>query len=54
MCRVRCRGSFERTFHLSGEVDVEHVEARLKDGILTLTLPKLHTTEHRHIEVSEE
>lgn len=53
VCRESCRGTFERTFRLPGEIDVEHVEAKLKDGILTLTLPKLHAEEHRRIEVTE-
>jgi HSP20 family protein len=53
VCRESARSSFVRTFHLPGELDVENVEAKLKDGILTLTLPKLHTAPHRQIEVSE-
>lgn len=54
VCRESSRSSFQRTFRLPGEIDVEHVEAKLKVGILKLTLPKLPTEQERRIEVSEE
>jgi HSP20 family molecular chaperone IbpA len=34
-------GDFVRSFKLSGEVDREKIEARAKDGVLTLTIPKV-------------
>ncbi len=33
-------GDFHRTFRVPDEVDVEKIEAHLKDGLLTITLPK--------------
>ncbi len=36
----RATGSFVRAFTLPPTVDAEHVSASLKDGVLTLTLPK--------------
>jgi HSP20 family protein len=38
--RERSGGTFERTWTLPGDVDAEHVDASLTNGILTLTLPK--------------
>jgi len=36
----RVSGGFVRSFTLPPTIDVEHVTAALKDGVLTLTLPK--------------
>jgi len=36
----RTYGRFERVVTLPGPVDTDHVEARLADGLLTITLPK--------------
>jgi HSP20 family molecular chaperone IbpA len=33
-------GNYERAFTLSDQVDDEHIEAVLKDGVLRLKLPK--------------
>ena len=33
-------GDYQRTFSLSDEIDREHIEARVKDGVLMLVLPK--------------
>jgi HSP20 family protein len=33
-------GSFQRSFRLPEDVDVERIEAGCKDGVLTVTLPK--------------
>ncbi len=39
---VECRyGKFERTFTLPSSVDQSKVEARFKNGVLTVTIPKL-------------
>ena len=48
----RGHGAFERRFSVPAAVDVEHVTADLKDGVLTLTLPKSAATLPRRIEVS--
>ena len=37
----RVYGKFQRSFTLPEGVDVEHVGADLKDGVLTLVIPKL-------------
>ncbi len=37
----RAYGAFHRTFTLPEGVDVEHIAADLKDGVLTLVVPKL-------------
>ena len=33
-------GDYERSFTLSDEIDHEHIEAEVKDGVLRLRLPK--------------
>ena len=38
-------GAFRRAFNFPGEVDEESVEARYKDGILSLTVKKLEPVE---------
>ncbi len=43
--------AFTRTFRLGNGVDPESVEARLRDGVLTLTLPKTEQSLPRRIEV---
>lgn len=42
---------YQRTFSLSGEMDAEKVEATLKDGVLTLRIPKREEHKPRKIEV---
>ena len=44
-------GDYERSFVLSEEIDAERIEARLKDGVLHLTLPKAPTPQTRRIQV---
>lgn len=44
-------GSFERAFKLPADIDAEKVEARLRDGLLTITLPKLASAQPRKIKV---
>jgi HSP20 family protein len=47
----RGHGSFVRTFQFADAVDQEHIGADLRDGVLTVTLPKA-LTPPRTIEVS--
>ncbi len=50
--RTECSyGSFTRSFTLPQTVDVEKIEAEYKDGILTLTVPKLTEEKPKQIEV---
>ncbi len=37
-------GDYERSFTLSNEIDQDNIEATLKDGVLTLTMPKAGPT----------
>jgi HSP20 family protein len=43
--------SAERSIRLPDEVDKEGVEARMKNGVLTITLPKIEVEEAREIEI---
>jgi HSP20 family protein len=43
--------STERSIRLPEEVDKEGVNANMKNGVLTVTLPKLETEEARKIEI---
>ena len=45
------RGSYSRTLSLPAEVDEEKTRARLKDGILELTLPKLTKSKRHSVKV---
>src|SRR5512133_1236630 len=47
----RSYGSFSRSFTLPEGVDAEHVQAELKDGVLTLSLAKKPEVKARKIEV---
>ena len=42
---------YQRSFSLSRELDTERVEASLKDGVLTLRIPKREEHRPRRIEV---
>ncbi len=44
-------GDFERRFTLSDEIDREKIEARVKNGVLTLRLPKAAPAKARKIAV---
>ncbi|SNQ49667.1 Molecular chaperone (Small heat shock protein) [Frankia canadensis] len=50
--RSRRTGSFEHRVTLPGDVDPDRVEATLTDGVLTVTLPKAHRSQPRHIEIA--
>lgn len=49
--RERGTGSFTRTITLPIEVNAEKVEAVLREGVLTITLPKAETAKPRKISV---
>jgi HSP20 family protein len=44
-------GSFTRAFTLPDGVDAEHVQAELKNGVLTMHLPKLPELQPKKIEI---
>ena len=48
----RGHGQFSRTFALPEPIDVDAITADLKDGILTVTIPKAHDRTARRIAVS--
>ncbi len=48
----RVAGAFSRAFTLPKHVDVEHIAASLKDGVLTVTLPKRPVAQPRQIKVA--
>jgi HSP20 family protein len=48
----RGHGRFSRAFTLPEAIDVQHVSADLKDGVLTITMPKARDRGVRHIDVT--
>ena len=42
---------FRRSFALSGELDAARIDAALKDGVLTVTIPKTEAAKPHRIEV---
>jgi HSP20 family protein len=44
-------GAFQRSFNLPFKVDVEHVTAKVEDGVLWLTMPKAPESKPRRIPV---
>jgi HSP20 family protein len=44
-------GSFARSFTLPDGVDVEHAKSELKDGVLTLVIPKMPGTQAKKIAI---
>jgi HSP20 family protein len=47
----RSFGSFTRSFTLPDGIDAEHAKSELKDGVLTVVVPKLAAAKPRKIEV---
>lgn len=45
-------GSFTRTLRLPAAIDANHVEARIADGVLTLTLPKAESARPKKIKIN--
>ena len=52
--RERHNLEFTRTFKLNLDVDAEAVTAAVKDGVLTVTLPKAEAARPRQIQVASE
>ena len=46
------RGEFRRSLRMPSEIDAEKVEARIADGVLTLTLPKAESARPKKIQVT--
>ena len=44
-------GSFTRTLRLPSVIDADHVEAKIADGVLTLTLPKAESARPKKISI---
>lgn len=47
-------GAFERVFHLPEDVDVAKIEAKARNGVLTVTLPRAESAKARTIAVKAE
>jgi HSP20 family protein len=47
----RAFGTFRRSFTLPREIDATKVEAKFKDGVLTLTMPKAEVAKSRKIAI---
>ena len=45
-------GSFNRTLRLPTVIDAENVEAKITDGVLTLTLPKAESARPKRIKIT--
>lgn len=50
--REREAGSFSRVVGLPGDIDADHVQASMVNGILTVTLPKAEAAKPRQITVN--
>lgn len=44
-------GNFEQSFRLSNRIDGARIQARLRDGVLELQLPKIAEAQPRQIEI---
>jgi HSP20 family molecular chaperone IbpA len=45
-------GNYSRSFRISSEIEQERIKAELKDGVMTLVLPKAEKAKPRKIKVS--
>lgn len=48
----RARGEFRRSFVLGKGLDLDKVEARMNDGVLTITLPKGESLQRKTININ--
>ncbi|HCB02509.1 MAG TPA: Hsp20/alpha crystallin family protein [Anaerolineae bacterium] len=46
------QGEFRRTLRMPAEIDAEKVEAKIVDGVLTLTLPKAESARPKKIKIA--
>lgn len=49
--RERAQGRFSRTITLPWQVDADRVQAQLRDGVLTVTLPKSEAAKPRKVKL---
>jgi HSP20 family protein len=49
--RTRSVGGFVYDIQLPGEIDDKNISATLRDGVLTVRVPKASNEQARHIEV---
>lgn len=54
LLRERFRGTFSRSLALPYRVDATKIEARLKDGVLTVRLPRAEADRPKRIEIKVE
>ncbi|MFH1437108.1 MAG: Hsp20/alpha crystallin family protein [Pseudomonadota bacterium] len=47
----RCYGSFTRSFRLPSRVDAGKIEAKYKDGVLTISIPKKEVVKPRKVSI---
>lgn len=52
LMKERPAGVFQRSIELPDDVDADHVDAELKNGVLTLRLPKSELSKPRKITIS--
>jgi HSP20 family protein len=52
--RTRRAGRFDFRVALPGEVDADHIDAKLRDGVLTVRVPKAEQARPHRIEVTAE
>ena len=52
--RERADFSFERTIRLPSMIEIDAVEATMRHGVLTVTLPKSEESRTRHVSVTQE
>jgi HSP20 family protein len=50
--REREAGRFSRAIGLPGEIDSEKIEAKMRDGILTIAIPKAEAAKPRQITIN--
>ncbi|MBW2712229.1 MAG: Hsp20/alpha crystallin family protein [Deltaproteobacteria bacterium] len=49
--RERYSGKLQRSLSLGENIDAQNIQARLEDGVLTLTLPKMEPTQPEPVQV---